>query len=649
MSALSGLARAGARRLTLRRPDRLTLLVLAIVLAALLLRVIDLGVRAMHHDESLHATFSWYLAEGRGYEHNPLMHGPLLFHLTAAAFKLFGDTEFMARLPMALAGTALVATPLLLRRWLGTMGVIAAAIGLTISPSLLYFSRFARNDILVALFAALIVVSIWRYRDDGRVRWLLVLGTALALSFAAKESTYITVALLLVYLNATLTAALLAPRRAAAGASITRRALEAALLFPVAWLVAALWPLLGGVTQRLGVERLPREGELLIVVGTLVAPLLAAFSMPIVETLSLEVTAERERTFGVLITLALVNATLAVGLLWNWRRWLLVGVVFYAITLLLFTTFGTNPDGIAGPFWTSLDYWLEQQDVRRGGQPWFYYFMMVPLYELFLLAPAAVLGLWLAWRRDGLTLLFAWWFIATFVALTLAGEKMPWLTVHLALPLLFLAARGFGVALTALWGWLASSRANAFGWAATGVSGAILMMLLMLAGYTSLGLAFDHSDTAIEPLIYTQTTPQVPILRDRIAAELAAGSASSVVVDTSSSLSWPWAWYLRDVTVNYLSPDAIRAGEFDATAILIVERSTLPPGGALRDRYTVVEPYQHRWWFPEEGYRATSLSSLADDLAGGVLFDRWLTFLIERVDETSLGSLNGEVLFPEQS
>jgi len=341
--------------------------------------------------------------------------------------------------------------------------------------------------------------------------------------------------------------------------------------------------------------------------------------------------------------------TLAVGLLWNWRRWLLVGVVFYAITLLLFTTFGTNPDGIAGPFWTSLDYWLEQQDVRRGAQPWFYYFMMVPLYELFLLAPAAVLGLWLAWRRDALTLLFGWWFIATFVALTLAGEKMPWLTVHLALPLVFLAARGLGVALPALWDWLASSRANAFGWAATGVSGAILIMLLMLAGYTSLGLAFDHSDTAIEPLIYTQTTPQVPILSDRIAAELAAGTASSVVVDTTSSLSWPWAWYLRDATVNYLSPEAIRAGEFDETAILIVERSTLPPGGALRDRYTVVEPYQHRWWFPEEGYRATSLSSLADDLAGGVLFDRWLTFLIERVDETSLGSLNGEVLFPEQS
>jgi uncharacterized protein (TIGR03663 family) len=124
------------RSLRSPRPDRLTLLVLAITAVALVLRLVDLGARAMHHDESLHATFSWYLAEGRGYEHNPLMHGPLLFHLTAGAFKLFGDSEFVARLPMALAGTALVATPLLLRRWLGSVGVVVAAVALTLSPSL---------------------------------------------------------------------------------------------------------------------------------------------------------------------------------------------------------------------------------------------------------------------------------------------------------------------------------------------------------------------------------------------------------------------------------------------------------------------------------------------------------------------------------
>jgi predicted membrane-bound mannosyltransferase len=44
------------------RPDPVTLVVLAIVGVGLITRVVDLGVRAMHHDESLHATFSWYFA-----------------------------------------------------------------------------------------------------------------------------------------------------------------------------------------------------------------------------------------------------------------------------------------------------------------------------------------------------------------------------------------------------------------------------------------------------------------------------------------------------------------------------------------------------------------------------------------------------------
>src|SRR5688572_3896004 len=55
----------------------------AITLIALILRLIDLGARAMHHDESLHALYSWYLYVGRGYTHDPMMHGPFLFHSTA--------------------------------------------------------------------------------------------------------------------------------------------------------------------------------------------------------------------------------------------------------------------------------------------------------------------------------------------------------------------------------------------------------------------------------------------------------------------------------------------------------------------------------------------------------------------------------------
>src|SRR5581483_2865047 len=52
----------------------------------LALRLYDVGSRALHHDESLHAVYSWYLYIGRGYVHDPLMHGPYQFHVNALMY-----------------------------------------------------------------------------------------------------------------------------------------------------------------------------------------------------------------------------------------------------------------------------------------------------------------------------------------------------------------------------------------------------------------------------------------------------------------------------------------------------------------------------------------------------------------------------------
>ena len=61
-----------------------------LILVALLSRSIALGERAMSHDESLHAVYSWQLYYGRGYQHQPMMHGPLKFLLNTGMYFLFG-------------------------------------------------------------------------------------------------------------------------------------------------------------------------------------------------------------------------------------------------------------------------------------------------------------------------------------------------------------------------------------------------------------------------------------------------------------------------------------------------------------------------------------------------------------------------------
>jgi hypothetical protein len=89
--AVDGVEQAPAPRVA--APFTITLeaaLYALMLLAAVLTRFWNLGSRALHHDESLHAYFSWLLATGQGYTHDPLMHGPFLFHMNALVYALLG-------------------------------------------------------------------------------------------------------------------------------------------------------------------------------------------------------------------------------------------------------------------------------------------------------------------------------------------------------------------------------------------------------------------------------------------------------------------------------------------------------------------------------------------------------------------------------
>jgi hypothetical protein len=46
-----------------------------------------------------------------------------------------------------------------------------------------------------------------------------------------------------------------------------------------------------------------------------------------------------------------------------------------------------------------VSYWLRQQDVQRGGQPWYYYLLLLPLYEFLPLLVGTAGGVWYLARR----------------------------------------------------------------------------------------------------------------------------------------------------------------------------------------------------------------------------------------------------------
>ncbi|GAB4417977.1 MAG: hypothetical protein Kow00106_13890 [Anaerolineae bacterium] len=175
-----------------------TLAYAVLLLLAVFTRFYDLGARVMSHDESLHTYYSWRLSEFGEFNHTPLMHGPLLFHMTALSYFLFGDNDFTSRLYPATLGVLIVLFPALFRRWLGRGGALIASALLLISPQLLYYSRYIRHDIPTIFFALVILYAIMQYVDGATPRrpaWLGVLAVGLIGILASKEVSFIYIAI----------------------------------------------------------------------------------------------------------------------------------------------------------------------------------------------------------------------------------------------------------------------------------------------------------------------------------------------------------------------------------------------------------------------------------------------------------------------
>jgi DNA-binding beta-propeller fold protein YncE len=157
----------------------------------------------------------------------------------------------------------------------------------------------------------------------------------------------------------------------------------------------------------------------------------------------------------------------------------------------------------------SLGYWLAQQAVNRGGQPWYYYIgLQVPIYE-FLPLLGSLLAILLvlinrkinhpsveqihrteiekfgeeAIRPAPVFSLLAFWGFTSALAYTIAGEKMPWLTVHITLGLILLTAWAIG--------WLIETLDWRSTWKNRGALVLVLAPVFLISAFVSLGALFS--------------------------------------------------------------------------------------------------------------------------------------------------------------
>jgi len=760
------------------------------IVIAIVSRFYDIGARVMSHDESLHTYFSYNLATGKGFQHTPLMHGPFLFHITALSYFLFGANDATSRFPFAVFGIVLVALPYFFRRWLGRFGALVTSFMILISPSILYHARYIRQEESILVWTLLTVLCVWRYLEDRQFGWLVGLSAVLAFHATDKSTSFLAVALYVIFLAPLALWQLYRPVEAEAEAEVKTEtkssASEAAsaqsqgtagspqgLIFRLSsrgndalmliafGVVTGIFMLGLSIVFDLVGSRLAQivnlgaivsqptsdsvsvnlNGGAILYVGILVA-ITAAVSAGLVYIYRitfadwLRRATVRSPAFNVIIvmvtttmfmaspamllvkdriwqvfrgqepvpisllgemsnltnnsaliatmmsmTLALIAVAVAIGLVWDAKRWLPIIGVFLAITVTLFTTVFTNTAGVGSGFVGQLGYWMAQQDVKRGSQPTYYYAMLVPLYEYTVLigalgaittlavkliratlvtlagrdstpklavasasasasasssvsgasgasdtehrrssrltpagvpvataSTARVGGLREALRDNLFPIFLTWWTIATCLIYTSAGEKMPWLTVHFALPMALLTGWFLQRVGAQVWRviqtlprtrWLAIAGLSALGvvlvvhllsligslgqngtdraatleWVynfalgalALGVTGYFLGRMALRASLPAFGLTsfvllsaltirtavmvtYINYDYVKEFLFYAHGAPGVKVALNQIDdLQKRLGGKAPVKVGYTQETSWPMSWYMAQL------------------------------------------------------------------------------------------------------
>jgi uncharacterized protein (TIGR03663 family) len=647
-----------------------------IILLGAALRFWGLGDKPLHHDESLHAYYALQLMHNlHNYQYSPILHGPFQFSAIALVYKIsqwlgapdHGINTTTVRIAAATLGTVIVGLPYFLRDYLGKLGAWLACFLLAISPSMVYFSRFAREDIYMACFTLLLVVAVGRYVHSRKGLWLVIAASALSLSYATKEATFLTIAVFGSFLGAVVMweLGLRKPIRSLIADPMLARSLPKTaapimlliyfmLLLPIvklffgwinslsAYINQPLYTTMANAfVQNLKAETaaiLPWLGILLAlyVFSSIIRDVMGKLSQPSRRSLAAHIDAKRQPLLDSIISMP-------------WTHWFPAIVCGFAIFLLLFTVYFTNvKQGIGDGIWGGLYYWIQQQQLARGGQPWYYYFLLIPLYEQIGVVFGIVGIIACLWRPSAFRLFLVYWFVGNFFIYSWAGEKMPWLMIHMTMPLMLLAAIGLQLLVIGLVNTVVQWRSDRMK-AVAAVDGPIgqgtvrvcrrmvgrgaillsvpaTLFLLVLTLQNMFQVTYVHAaDGPHEMMVYVQTTTDINIVIAKIAAldQKLDGGKHHLHIGVMAGAEWPFYWYLRDYTnVCYEFPIGCSDAEppviISAIDSLSSSQATYatPTADGKQPDYLFKRYHLRTWW--DEGYKPKA--------AGGIGLWLWLSY-----------------------
>ena len=531
----------------------------AITALATFLRFFALEIKPFHHDEGVNGHFLTALFRQGVYKYDPgNYHGPTLYYLTLPFTKLFGLETLPVRWSVAVWGVLIVVLAFYLRRYIGRIGSLFAALFLAISPGMVYFSRYYIHEIFFVFLALGLVLSMALFLEQkkpgpGAIAWMVLLllacffPTTLNLSSAiAKENeTMFWVISIAIFL------------------------IEAALVFLIIRMLLgwnegrSVYLLLASACVSL---MFATKETAFITLGTMLIACICLWIWPRIYSAAKDVNGEFHST-----ELSWANFRTALGT-GSDRILILVGAaaIFIYIGVLFFSSFFTYPEGVGKAFeaytiWTKTG----SKDHTQNGT-WAYLRWGMGLSESWSFEPKnsleapimilSALGTAIAFfkPRSRFAMFTGLWAFGLFAAYSLIPYKTPWLAISFLLPMCIIA--GFAI----------NEFASFKQPAAKVIAVIVTIAACAILSYQTYVMNFVRYDDEDMPYVYAHTKREFHSLVAEINryAEK-SGKGRDAKIQVVSPEYWPLVWYLKD------SPNAMfhgRTAPADKAEMIIAKK-----------------------------------------------------------------------------
>ena len=265
---------------------------------------------------------------------------------------------------------------------------------------------------------------------------------------------------------------------------------------------------------------------------------------------------------GAIIVLWVLNKDIRKSIHIKLVEILLFLFVFALISALFYSSFFTNPSGIFDSILTFGNYFNKAGNNIIHSKPWYYYLNLMLLtknnllfYTSIPISIFSIIGIYFSFsNKHKISKRIFFQFIAVFSLLqasiySIISYKTPWLVLNFWVGFLFLAAFGIFEIQKLL----------------KGAKLKHLMLLVILLVfihnlYQSFVTSFQYPYQAENPFTYSQPTPQVIRMSNKILNITAAKKNTLIAVIAKDNDYWPLPWYLRKINnvawYNYV-PDKI--------------------------------------------------------------------------------------------